>query len=175
MTDHANSTARRGVVTRIALLAATIALSLPLSLGLCVTGHEARAASSRVVSLPVPKVTLKPGDVIDLSLLEQKSFYANQIDRFTTVPKSGELLGKEVTQLLQAGRPIHRAAVARREVVKRGAPSQLVFREQGLNIIAYVEPLEDGVAGDIIRVRNLDSGLIVSGVVQPDGTISIGP
>ena len=133
------------------------------------------AAASRVVSLPVPKITLRRGDVINLTVLEQKSFNANRIDRFSVVPKSGELLGKEVTRDLVAGMPIHRSAIVRREIIKRGAPAQLVFREQGLNIIAHVEPLEDGVIGDVIRVRNLDSGLIVSGIVQPDGTISIGP
>ncbi|SNY92183.1 flagella basal body P-ring formation protein FlgA [Cohaesibacter sp. ES.047] len=148
------------------------AIALAFGVGMLASYAE---AASRVVSLPVPKVTLKRGDVINLTVLEQKSFQANRIDRFNIVPKSGELLGKEVTRELIAGMPIHRAAVAHREIIKRGAPAQLIFREQGLNIIAYVEPLEDGVIGDVIRVRNLDSGLIVSGVVQPDGTISIGP
>ncbi|WP_373237199.1 flagellar basal body P-ring formation chaperone FlgA [Cohaesibacter celericrescens] len=137
--------------------------------------QTASAASGHVVSLPVPKVTLKPGDVISLAVLEQKRFQSFRIDRFSVVPKSAELIGKEVIYTLPPGQPISRSSVFHRNVIKRGNPAQLIFKEQGLSIIAHVEPLEDGTVGDIVRVRNMDSGLIVRGRVQANGTISIGP
>ena len=34
--------------------------------------------------------------------------------------------------------------------------------------------LQDGSAGDLIRVRNIDSGAVIMGVVQPDGTVRVG-
>lgn len=34
--------------------------------------------------------------------------------------------------------------------------------------------MQDGLAGDIVRVRNSDSGVTVSGSVQPEGTASVG-
>lgn len=138
-------------------------------------GVPAQAANVRYVSLPVPKVTLNPGVVIDLGMLEQKRFQTQRVDRFSVIPQSSELLGKEVLYTLHPGDPINRSSIARREVIKRGDPAQLIFNEQGLNIIAHVEPLEDGIVGDIIRVRNLDSGIVVRGRVEPNGTISIGP
>jgi len=33
--------------------------------------------------------------------------------------------------------------------------------------------LQDGSIGDIVKVRNSDSGVTVSGAVQPDGTVSV--
>ncbi|MCB1465922.1 MAG: flagella basal body P-ring formation protein FlgA [Rhizobiaceae bacterium] len=34
--------------------------------------------------------------------------------------------------------------------------------------------LESGSAGDFVRVRNVDSGKILSGVVANDGTVRVG-
>jgi flagella basal body P-ring formation protein FlgA len=34
--------------------------------------------------------------------------------------------------------------------------------------------MQDGSIGDIVRVRNSDSGVTVSGAVQADGTVSVG-
>ena len=50
-----------------------------------------------------------------------------------------------------------------------------MFQDRGLEIVAHVEPLEDGIVGEIIRVRNVDTGLIIVGRVEENGTISIGP
>jgi flagellar basal body P-ring formation protein FlgA len=33
--------------------------------------------------------------------------------------------------------------------------------------------LQDGSIGDIVRVRNDDSGVTVSGAVQPDGSVQV--
>ena len=153
-------------------LATAFATCLLLAAGFAQTSV---AASTHVVSLPVPKVTLKPGDIISRAVLEQKTFQSFGIDRFSVVPKSTELLGKEVIYTLNAGQPINRSSIFHRDVIKRGDPAQLVFNEQGLSIVAHVEPLEDGTVGDVIRVRNMDSGLVVRGRVEANGTISIGP
>jgi flagella basal body P-ring formation protein FlgA len=34
--------------------------------------------------------------------------------------------------------------------------------------------LEPGSAGDVIKVRNMDSGRVFSGIVMADGTIRVG-
>jgi flagella basal body P-ring formation protein FlgA len=65
-------------------------------------------------------------------------------------------------------------AVAEPDLVARGVPVEIIFQEGGLIILAQAMALEAGSAGDVIRVRNLDSGLIVSAKVQPDGTVRVG-
>ena len=136
--------------------------------------QQGRAATPSVI-LPVPRTTIAQGDIITLSSLEKRKFRASSIDRFTVIPNIQDILGKEAVRHLPVGMPIQRSAIRRRDAVKRGEPAQLVFQDRGLEIIAHVEPLEDGVVGEIIRVRNVDTGLIVVGRVEADGTISIGP
>ena len=35
-------------------------------------------------------------------------------------------------------------------------------------------PLEPGAAGDVVKLRNVDSGRIFSGIVMADGTVRVG-
>jgi flagella basal body P-ring formation protein FlgA len=74
---------------------------------------------------------------------------------------------------LLPGQPVPINSVEKPVLVRRGEPARLVFREQGLVIIMQVEALQNGGAGNFVRVRNVDSGLVVSGRVQEDGTIRV--
>jgi flagella basal body P-ring formation protein FlgA len=123
--------------------------------------------------LPVPTVTIYPGDTIaDEQLADQMFPQA----RFATgyLDARRLLVGKVARRTLLPGRPVARNAVTEADLVARGAPVRLVFQAAGLEIVAFATPLQDGGAGDAIRVRNLDSGAIVTGVVQEDGTVRVG-
>jgi flagella basal body P-ring formation protein FlgA len=58
--------------------------------------------------------------------------------------------------------------------VANGAEVRLIYAEGGLLIVTSGMALQEGSAGDLIRVRNIDSGVTISGVVQPDGTVMVG-
>ena len=155
-------------------LARGLMLLGPLLLLLMVSSLKAGAVTPTVL-LPVPRATIAQGETITMASLEQRKFRANKIDRFSVVPNVHDILGKQAVRRLPMGMPIQRSAIKRPEAVKRGEPAQLVFHDRGLEIIAHVEPLEDGFVGETIRVRNVDTGLIVVGRVEENGTISIGP
>ena len=57
--------------------------------------------------------------------------------------------------------------------VERGKAVRIVFTNGPLTITAGGAPLENAAVGDLIRVRNTDSGIIVSGTVMEDGTIHV--
>ena len=57
--------------------------------------------------------------------------------------------------------------------VSRGSNVRLTFTIGNLTISAAGTPMVDASIGDVIRVRNLDSGTIVSGTVMADGTIQV--
>ncbi len=56
------------------------------------------------------------------------------------------------------------------------APVRLavLFSGNGLVITATAVTLEPGSAGDVIKVRNTDSGRVFSGIVMADGTVRVG-
>jgi flagella basal body P-ring formation protein FlgA len=148
------------------ILAALAVLAL-----LAAPRHEAAAAG---VSIPVPTTTIYPGELIDDGMIAERQVQPAQVGRMMIVPDRSGLVGMVARRTLLPGRPVPVVAVAAPDLIPRGAPVELVFREGGLTILAQATSLEAGSAGDVIRVRNTDSGLIVNAVVQPDGTVRVG-
>jgi len=87
------------------------------------------------------------------------------------ITERGAIIGKIARRTLLPGAPIPSNAVAEPKVVLNGAKVKLIFKEGGLMIMTYGAALQAGAAGDVVSVRNLDSGLTISGIVQPDGSI----
>ena len=65
------------------------------------------------------------------------------------------------------------SGVSNRKLVSNGAEVKLVYTEGGLTIMTTGSALQDGLVGDIVQVRNNDSGVTVSGAVQPDGSVEV--
>jgi flagella basal body P-ring formation protein FlgA len=137
-------------------------------------GAPRSEAAAAGLSVPVPTTTIYPGDIIDDGMIVERSVQPKQVGRMMIVPDRAELVGKVARRTLLPGRPVPVIAVAEPDLIPRGAPVELVFQEGGLTILAQAMSLEAGSAGDVIRVRNMDSGLIIKAVVQPDGTVRVG-
>ncbi len=137
-------------------------------------GPPQMGAAAAGMFIPVPSTTIYPGEIIDDGMITERSVQPAQLGRLVIVPQRSELVGKVARRTLLPGRPVPLVAVAVPDLVPRGAPVELVFREGGLTILAQAMSLEAGSAGDVIRVRNLDSGLIIKASVQTDGTVRVG-
>lgn len=131
------------------------------------------AVGAQLITLPVPTATIYPGSLIDAGNLTDRTFVQTQVGRGYVDAKSA-LIGKVAKRTLLPDYPIPANAIDEVDLVTRGTSVQLVFQEAGLMITAYASPLEDGSVGDVIRVRNTDSGAVVVGVVQADGTVRVG-
>lgn len=131
-------------------------------------------AGAAELVFPVPTIVIYPGDVIEEGMIVESAFHPSYLGRLAMIPERGDIVGKIARRTLLPGRPVPMAAVSEPELVKRGVPVELVFQEGGLIIRAQAMSLEPGSEGDMIRVRNLDSGLIVTGTVHYDGTVRVG-
>ncbi|WP_068316785.1 flagellar basal body P-ring formation chaperone FlgA [Polycladidibacter hongkongensis] len=151
-------------LSRTKLGAALAALWLASSL----TGAH---AASKIVTLPVAGVVIYPGDQITIGMLREKNFSRRSIGALSVMRSPDQLIGKEARRTLLVGQPIPKSAIREPIIIKRGSAATLVFREDGLEIRAVVEPLESGSVGDVIKAKNLDTGLNVTGRVQPDGSL----
>jgi flagella basal body P-ring formation protein FlgA len=124
--------------------------------------------------LPVPNVTIYPGDAIRENWLVDRDFSSNPAAMRTGVVETRDaLIGKIARRTLLPGVPISATAVTEPRLIVNGARVRVVFVEGGMTITTYGSALQAGGAGDIVSIRNLDSGLTVSGVVQPDGSVRV--
>ena len=55
----------------------------------------------------------------------------------------------------------------------RGNVVKVVVEDGALSIVTYASSLQSGSPGAMIQLRNLDTGVIIRGVVQQDGSVRI--
>lgn len=138
------------------------------------TGGAALAAASNMV-LPVPSVTIYPGDVIQDGFLVDRDFSSNPLAPRTGVIESRQgLVGKVARRTLLPGVPIPLNAVTEPNAITNGARVRVIFEQEGLDIETYAIALQAGSVGQVISVRNPDSGMTISGVIQADGSVRVG-
>ena len=122
---------------------------------------------------PTPRAVIYPGDVIRDDML---------IDGTSPIQDSGGpyiesrdlVVGKVARLTLLPGHAIPFASISNRKLVANGAEVTLIYSESGLTIVTGGSALQDGSVGDVVRVRNTDSGVTVSGAVQADGSVKVG-
>lgn len=85
-----------------------------------------------------------------------------------------EAVGLEARVVLYAGRPIRPEDIGPPAIVDRNQIVTLIYRRGALTIAAEARAMSRGGVGDLIRVMNLASRSTVSGIVQTDGTVTVG-
>jgi flagella basal body P-ring formation protein FlgA len=123
---------------------------------------------------PVPAVTIYPGDTIKESWLTEREISAESLAvRGAVLDSRQAIIGKMARRTLLPGMPIFANSVTDPRAVTNGARVKIIFEEGGLSIVTYGSALQAGGVGDVVSVRNLDSGLTVSGTIQPDGSVRV--
>lgn len=120
----------------------------------------------------VPTQTIYPGETLSATQLEEVAVtnpniaggYARSI---------AEVEGMVSKRTLLPGRTIPVSGLRPPYAINRGANIRLTFTIGNMTISASGTPLADAVVGDVIKVRNLDSGVIVTGTVLADGTVQV--
>ena len=131
------------------------------------------AAKGVELTLPVPNVTLYPGDALNAAVLTARPAPQHVVESGTYATRTENLAGKVARRVLIAGMPIPMSAVTDALMVTKGVAARVLLKEGGLQISGYAIPLESGAAGSIVRLKNMDSGQIIVGEVQADGTVRI--
>ena len=82
-----------------------------------------------------------------------------------------QAIGLQTRITIYEGRPIQPTLLQPALLVQRNRIVQLTFARGALRIVTSARTLDDGAAGDVIRVLNLDSRSSVSALVQDDGSL----
>lgn len=79
----------------------------------------------------------------------------------------------EIAEVLPAGAPLYVSSVKLRRLVRRGQVAEAVVQDGAMSVSLKVEVLEDGVLGQFIRVRNLQSKREFRGKVENEQTVLV--
>ena len=130
-------------------------------------------ARGATVGVPVPAVTLYPGDTISAGMLMTRELPLAALDRGGLAAHAEALVGKTVRRALAAGQPVPLNALTETMLVTKGVATRIQLRDGGLAISGYGMPLESAAAGAVVRLKNMETGQIIVGEVEADGTVRI--
>jgi flagella basal body P-ring formation protein FlgA len=123
--------------------------------------------------LPVPATVIYPGDVIKDELIIDRAFAPNMPGAQAFVSDRAAAVGHIARRTLLSGQPIPINAIEEQKLVTRGNVVRVIVEDGSLSIVTYASSLQSGSPGMLIQLRNLDTGVIIRGVVQPDGSVRI--
>ncbi|MGR6432026.1 flagellar basal body P-ring formation chaperone FlgA [Rhizobium sp. PAMB 3182] len=131
-----------------------------------VMAQEAMGRAVIPISIIYPGETIVATklDIVEVTNPNLKGDYAHE---------EGQVVGMIAKKTVLPGHVIYVSDLREPYAVQRGSQVQLRVRIGNLVITAKGSPLEDAAIGDFIRVRNLDSGIIVSGTVMQDGAVEV--
>jgi len=113
----------------------------------------------------VAKQLLRAGTVLSADMLHESEVPAAGLDP-QVVGSAKDLENGEMVREIPAGMPLRSHDVRRAVLVKQGQAVILTIgQSSGFAITARVEALQDGRMGEQIRLKNPDSGRLLSGVV----------
>ena len=130
------------------------------------------AAAQEVVL--IPNRVIYPGETIDVATLKEVTLKPGKVIPGGVVFLPEDLDGKVARRTLLPGRYIPANSLREAWLVEQGAAVQVTFVAGALVISATAVTLQPGAAGDLVKVRNLDSGKVFSGTVMADGSIRVG-
>lgn len=113
----------------------------------------------------VGKLLLRRGTLLTADMLSEIEYSAQGLDP-QAVSSIRDLENAEIIRDMPAGTPLRGHDVRRAVLVKQGQSVLLtVTQGNGFSITARVDALQDGKMGEQIRLKNPESGRILSGVV----------
>jgi flagellar basal body P-ring formation protein FlgA len=116
------------------------------------------------------KVTAYAGDTITAEVV--KLVPAGQLQELgNAITDKENLIGKIARRTLPPGQPIPKSAIREPFIIQQGKTVALVFQSGNISITGIALALESGSAGDAISARNPDSGTVIRGVIQADGSL----
>lgn len=131
-------------------------------------------AENTTVLMPVPVVTIRQGEVITEGALSDRRMVASAKALRTYVLSGSNIVGKVARRTLPAGAAIALSAIREPTLFSDGQRVTISFGRGQLTIEGSGVALQAGAEGDSVNVRNVDSGIIVRGVVQADGRVLVG-
>ena len=142
----------------------------------CLLGLPFSGANAQVVrrSMPVPTLTIYPGDTIRAGSVVEKRFRLRSRTVPSYVMRRSDLEGKVARRTLMAGRPIPRNAVRDSNAVVEGTQVTITYSVHGLVITGLGKAIQSGAVGEVISVQNVDSGRVIRGTVREDGSVDVG-
>lgn len=129
------------------------------------------AEIKRYKSIPVLNQSVKVGDVLTEEMLTiEKREMLNVRD---TYQSKSSLVGMQAVRFLNAGQVVQYNDVKKEQLVKRGQMVKAIVGNNAFEVAITAEVQESGSAGEVVKVKNLDSQKVFAAKIIERGVVRI--
>jgi flagella basal body P-ring formation protein FlgA len=121
----------------------------------------------------VPRAVIYPGDRITDATLIERQLLVSPNNPPVFGEREEDLLGKFARRTLLPGELIPDMAVRSEDIVKQGRTYKLTYNSKYVSIVGVGVPMQSGATGEIINVRNPETGTIIKARVEPDQSLAV--
>lgn len=147
---------------------------LRLAVVSAVAAASVAASAFAQETVVVPTRVIYPGETVTTADIQSVALRRSKSGLPPIAYDRDDVEGRVARGTLLPGRLIALSSLRDAYAVEPGKPVQVQFIQGTLTISAVGVPLQSGSVGDLIRVRNIDSGIVFSGTVMADGTVRVG-
>jgi flagella basal body P-ring formation protein FlgA len=126
----------------------------------------------QVASIPVLANTVAPGDTISESDLDWIELRAERISQ-NLIADAASLIGFTPRRAIRVGHPIRRNDVQAPVLTPKGSSVIINFQAPGIVLTARGRALEDGAAGQVIRIMNPKSNRTIEAKIVGVGEATV--
>ena len=121
----------------------------------------------------VPRNVIYPGDEIRADALMERQFMRSAESRPVFGENPSDLVGKVSRRTLLPGELIPNSAIHDKALIIQGRSYKLIYNSEFVSIVGTGVPLQSASAGEMVNVRNPDTGVVIKARVQPDQTLTV--
>ncbi len=121
----------------------------------------------------VPAAVIYPGDVLTVQNLSERQLLVSPDNPPVYGEREEDLLGKVARRTLLPNELIPDTAVRTQDLIKQGRTYKLTYDSPFVSIVGVGVPLQSGSVGEIINVRNPETGVIIKARIKPDQSLAV--
>lgn len=150
----------------------TLLSLVALAISVCAVLVPAEAADV-AHTVFVPRHVIYPGDVITADALVERKVMRSEDSGAVFGENPNDVVGKISRRTLLRGELIPNSAIRDKDLIIQGRPYKLVYNSQFVSVVGTGIPLQSASAGEMVSVRNPDTGLVIKARVLPDQTLAV--
>ncbi|NNG03169.1 MAG: flagellar basal body P-ring formation protein FlgA, partial [Inquilinus sp.] len=125
-----------------------------------------------VAAVPVLIRRVRPGEVIGAADIGHVDITSDRLQSDVALDAS-EMIGMSPRRLLAANAPLRLTDLRPPTLVRRGETVTMLLQTGALALSARGRALDEGAAGDVIRVVNTDSNRTIEAEIRGPGTVVV--
>lgn len=125
-----------------------------------------------MIQVPVPLRPISQGEIIRASDLGFQQLRADRVNRMV-ITETAHIVGKTAKRALAAVQPVRANDLGPTLLVAKNSLVTVKLNSGKLVLVMQGKALDDGAAGEAVRVLNTRSNKIIQGMVSGPGTVTI--